>query len=227
MTFLFLSVRYIGIGHVVYVWNIMYTAFDWTGDVLNVILGGELYASRSRKVLIFLVVIFMMQVSGEEAVLSGTYQCMIGYPGGVLLLVSITWILGIVWEVLALCFAVWIAVKHFRELQQHSTRGIFGDCFTVLMQTHVSYFASFLAVSCFEIGLFSPMLSANPFSLETQTYLSVTLKFHFVQLFVLGPRLILSVREYHAKLVADSHTASVMTSIAFQERVHVETSSTV
>jgi len=52
-----------------------------------------------------------------------------------------TWILVTVWEVLALSLAVWIAVKHFRELRRHSTSGIIGDCFTVLMQTHVSYFA--------------------------------------------------------------------------------------
>jgi hypothetical protein len=44
---------------------------------------------------------------------------------------------------------------------------------------------------------------------------------------VLGPRLILSVREYHAMLVANSDTATDMTSIAFQERVHVATSSSV
>jgi hypothetical protein len=44
---------------------------------------------------------------------------------------------------------------------------------------------------------------------------------------VLGPRLILGVREYHAKLVANSDTATNMTSIAFQERVHVSTSTSV
>ncbi|KAG1856442.1 hypothetical protein F4604DRAFT_1798359 [Suillus subluteus] len=71
-----------------------------------------------------------------------------------------TWILGTVWEVLALCLAVWIAVNHLRELRRHPTNGIIGDCFTVLMKTHVSYFASFLVISCFEIGLFSPTLSA-------------------------------------------------------------------
>jgi hypothetical protein len=48
-----------------------------------------------------------------------------------------------------------------------------------------------------------------------------------VQLFVLGPRLILSVQEYHAKLVANYGTATDMTSLAFQERVHVSTSSSV
>jgi hypothetical protein len=46
-------------------------------------------------------------------------------------------------------------------------------------------------------------------------------------MFVLGPRLILSIREYHAKLVVDSDAATGMTSIAFQERVYVSTSSSV
>jgi hypothetical protein len=38
-----------------------------------------------------------------------------------------------------------------------------------------------------------------------------------VQLFVLGPRLILSVREHNAKLVAYSDEGTAMTSMAFQE----------
>jgi hypothetical protein len=48
-----------------------------------------------------------------------------------------------------------------------------------------------------------------------------------VQMFVLGPRLILSVREYSAKLVAESDAETSMISIVFQERVHISTSSTV
>ena len=44
-----------------------------------------------------------------------------------------------------------------------------------------------------------------------------------VQLFVLGPRLILGVREYHAKLVADSGDGIGMTSIVFQERIQITT----
>jgi len=44
-----------------------------------------------------------------------------------------------------------------------------------------------------------------------------------VQMFVLGPRLILGVREYHANLVANSDEGTAMTSIAFQERVHIST----
>jgi hypothetical protein len=40
-----------------------------------------------------------------------------------------------------------------------------------------------------------------------------------VQMFVLGPRLILSVREYNASLVTDSSDGIAMTTIAFGERV--------
>jgi hypothetical protein len=44
-----------------------------------------------------------------------------------------------------------------------------------------------------------------------------------VQMFVLGPGLILGVREYHAKLVANSDEATGMASIVFQDRVHIST----
>jgi hypothetical protein len=196
---------------------------------------------RSRKVLIFIVVIFIaikiaevvmlailtMQISGAEYILSGTYQCMIDYAGDFVFLDSMASILDTVWEVLTLCLAVWIAVKHFRELRQHSTSGIIGDCFTVLMKTHVSYFASVLVVKCFQYGLFSPTFSTDMHSLDTQIYIGLIQILQMVQLFVLGPRLILGVREYHAKLVANSDTASAMTSIVFEERVHVSTSSSV
>ncbi|KAG1775296.1 hypothetical protein EV702DRAFT_1280157 [Suillus placidus] len=227
--------------------HIMYDASQWTTEVVSVILGvimiARLHAMyhRSRKVLVFLIVTFVaikianvvmatimtMQITGEKFILSGTHLCMIGFAGDTPFLASMAWILAIVWEVLALCLAVWIAVKHFRELRRHSTRGIIGDCFTILMQTHVSYFAIFLAASCFQISLFSPTLSADRYSLDTQVYLGFIQIFQLTQMFVLGPRLILSVREYHAKLVADSDTATAMISIAFQERVHVETSSSV
>ncbi|KAG2338072.1 hypothetical protein BDR05DRAFT_728134 [Suillus weaverae] len=261
VTVLYLSVRFLAIGYVVtyilvnvptismtdVVSRIMYNTLDRMSDVVDVMLGvimiARLHAmyQRSRKVLIFLVVIFVairianavmvaiitMQVAGEEFILSGTYQCMNAYIGDAPLMGTMTWILDTVWEVLALCLAVWIAVKHFRELRQHSASGIIGDCFTVLMQTHVSYFASFLVVSCFQIGSFSPTFSADIYSPKARIYFGLAQIFQFVQMFVLGPRLILSVREYHAKLVADSDTATAMTSIAFQERVHVETSSSV
>ncbi|KAG1798107.1 uncharacterized protein HD556DRAFT_219273 [Suillus plorans] len=216
----------------------------WMNDVGNAILGVimifRLHAmyQQSRKMLIFLVVVFLairialevmtlmiiMKISGEELVLSGTHQCMIDYAGDSLFLASVTWILGTVWEVLSLCLAAWIAVKHFRELRRNPTRSIIGDCYTVLMQTHVSYFASFVAVSSFQMSHFSPVIFTNGYSLEDQLYTGFVQILEPVQVFILGPRLILNIREYHAKLVADSDAATAMTSIAFEERVHVETS---
>jgi len=52
-----------------------------------------------------------------------------------------TWIFGSVWEVLSLCLSIWIAVKHFRELRQSSAGWNVEDYFTVLLKTHVLYFA--------------------------------------------------------------------------------------
>jgi len=44
-----------------------------------------------------------------------------------------------------------------------------------------------------------------------------------VQMFVLAPRLILSIRQYNAKVVAESDEATAMTSIAFQQRTQMST----
>jgi hypothetical protein len=44
-------------------------------------------------------------------------------------------------------------------------------------------------------------------------------------MFVLGPRLILGIREYHANLVANSDEGTGMSTIAFQERGQVSTGS--
>ncbi|KAG0700912.1 hypothetical protein DFH29DRAFT_929667 [Suillus ampliporus] len=95
------------------------------------------------------------------------------------------------------------------------------------MRSHMIYFASFVLVSSFELGTcLSPVL-ANQLCLVTQIHYGFLQCFASVQMFVLGPRLILGVREYHAKLVADSDAATAMTSIAFEERLHVSTSSSV
>jgi hypothetical protein len=48
-----------------------------------------------------------------------------------------------------------------------------------------------------------------------------------LQMFVLGPRLILDVREFHAELVGNSDAGMGMASIDFQECVYVSTSSCV
>jgi hypothetical protein len=95
------------------------------------------------------------------------------------------------------------------------------------MRTHVIYFASFLAISCFHINLFFPTLSVDVYSLDNQIDNGLSQIFQIVQMFVLGPRLILGVREYHAELVANSNTAPGMTLISFQEHIHLSTSSSV
>ncbi|KAG1744126.1 uncharacterized protein EDB91DRAFT_1247007 [Suillus paluster] len=243
MTVLYLSVRYFGIIYaVINMYRyVMFNTINWVAVAIEVflcvIMITRLYAmyQKSRTVLIFLVAIFLALLvaaismpaismrggSGEEFVLSGTYQCSIQTEGDGILRHSIAWILVIVWEVLTVCLAVRIAVKHFCELRRQSAGGFIGDCFTVLIKTHLVYFASYLSTSCFEIGFMSPALA--DLSSGTGIYGGFTEIFLLMHMCVLGPRLILSVRQYHAKLVTDSDAASTMTSIVF-ERMHVSTS---
>jgi len=54
-------------------------------------------------------------------------------------------------------------------------------------------------------------------------FVGVTQIAAMVQMFVLGPRLILSVREYHAELVVNSNTGIHMSTIAFQAGIPVST----
>ncbi|KAG2075451.1 hypothetical protein BDR04DRAFT_42121 [Suillus decipiens] len=139
------------------------------------------------------------------------------------------WMLNTVWEVFVLCLSVWIAVKHFRDLRRLGplTGSTIRDCFRVLMKSHILYFASFVCVSCIELGYLSPELAMNPYSTGAQIVDGALQILLIVQMFLLGPRLILSIREYHAKLVAGSNAEASMNLIVFQERVHVPTSGTV
>ncbi|KIK41197.1 hypothetical protein CY34DRAFT_222296 [Suillus luteus UH-Slu-Lm8-n1] len=212
--------------------------------MLGVIMIARLHAmyQGSRTMLIFLVIIVlavniacavfaaigMKNVVAEELILSGIYMCGYNYEEDVQLGMSMVWMLNTVWEVLALCLSVWIAVKHFRDMRRlgPSTGSTIGDCFRVLIQSHVLYFASFAGVSCLElIGLSSAISnSSSTGAIILDGTLNVLL---IVQMFVLGPRLILSVREYHAKLVAGSDADISLNSIVFQEHVHISTSGTV
>ncbi|KAG1739509.1 hypothetical protein EDD22DRAFT_330342 [Suillus occidentalis] len=228
--------------------NILNYATNWISVVMTAMLGvimiARLHAmyQGSRTMLLFLVIIFLAvniacgvitaievkYILGEELILSGIHMCSYSYEGDVILLFSITWILATVWEVLALCLSVWIAVKHFRDLRRlgPSTGSTIGDYFRVLIQSHVLYFASFAGVSCFQLMYLSPEVvnsnSTGVLMLDgTDNVVSV------VQMFLLGPRLILSVREYHAKLVAGSDADTSMNSIVFQQHVHISTSGTV
>jgi hypothetical protein len=82
----------------------------------------------------------MRQILVEYS-LSGTHMCLFNFSSTRFTQAQITWVLGTAWEIIALCLAVWISVKHFRELQRPSTGWAVGDCFTVLIETHVFYFA--------------------------------------------------------------------------------------
>ena len=77
----------------------------------------------------------------EEVVLSGIRMCFVIYPHGSVFLLEMIWILPLTWETLVLCLAVWIAVKHFRELRGAPTGWTVGNCFTILIRSHAFYFA--------------------------------------------------------------------------------------
>lgn len=194
---------------------------------------------RSKKMLIFLIIVLLallitfgvmvliacIDVSGVERVFSGTNLCAIVFPNiDAVRLHGAAWIPTIVWEVLAFCLAAWIFIKHLRELRQHGPTGsIIRDCFTVLIKSHMLYFVAFAAVSCLYLGLLAPELSSS--SLAGGVYFGILNFAQPVQMFVLGPRLVLSVRYYHAKLVAKSDEGISINAITFQERRHLSTSS--
>jgi preprotein translocase subunit SecG len=79
----------------------------------------------------------------EEAILSGTYACNYDIEGNAEFLAMILWIITTAWEVLALCLALWIAVKQFRDLRGlgSSAGSTIVDMFTVLIKSHILYFA--------------------------------------------------------------------------------------
>ena len=56
-----------------------------------------------------------------------------------------------------------------------------------------------------------------------EVYVGVLEIIQVMQMFVLGPRLILGVREYHAELVAHSDEGNGIASIVFQERIQITT----
>ncbi|KAG2034977.1 hypothetical protein BDR03DRAFT_1012985 [Suillus americanus] len=248
MSILYLSVRYLGIvfSIIQILGHFMYNAIICMTLAVNVMLGAittaRLYAmyQRSRKMLVFLVVTLLtvnisngvllaigMGRASEEVFISfGTYQCTVSYDGDVQILKAMPWILSMAWEILALCLASWIAVNHFRELQRHSAGGIIGDFVTVLMKSHLIYFSSFVVVSLFWLGDVSPTFTTDLISLKSEIYRGFLQIILVVQMFVVGPRLILSLRRYRAELVACPSSGTGMISIALQERGHESTVST-
>lgn len=188
---------------------------------------------RSRKMLIFLVVFFLAvnitcvvivasnRVSGVETVFSGTFQC--SFTGGSPLITD-TWILTTAWEVTTLCLAIWTTAKYIHELRQPSAKSTLGSYFRVLIETHAFYFAAYAAVACLNLGSLSPTIG-DSFSLGVDIYNGILQISQAVQMFILGPRLILGVREYHAKVMANPGEGTDMDTIAFQELTHKSTGS--
>jgi hypothetical protein len=84
----------------------------------------------------------LIERTPEEVILSDTYECGYNYEGDSELLITIVWILGTAWEVLALFLSVWIAVRHFRDMRRFRSSGgsIIEDCFTVMIKSHLLYF---------------------------------------------------------------------------------------
>jgi hypothetical protein len=60
-----------------------------------------------------------------------------------------------------------------------------------------------------------------------QIYAGIIRLVTFMQMFVMVPRLVLSVRIYHAKLIADSEEGTRMSTIDFQEHIQVSTGGSV
>lgn len=143
-------------------------------NIMQVIIITRLHVmyQQSRKILIFLVAIFLV-ITGtcgviaaigskytmgrkfeswlecarlirwipEELILSGSHQCSYNYEGVSGLLDALAWVCYTLWEVLTLCLAIRIAIQHFRALRCSSTGWTIRDSLTVMIQTHVVYFA--------------------------------------------------------------------------------------
>ncbi|KAG2060894.1 hypothetical protein BDR06DRAFT_1016859 [Suillus hirtellus] len=226
--------------------NNLFLALNWLNVLVTALLGiimiARLHAMyrRSRKMLIFLVATFlgitipcvgitatgMRHTIGEEFILSGAYQCNYNYEGDARLLNSMTWMLCTLWEVLLLCLAIRIAVKYFRELPRPLRARTIDECLMVIIKNHVVYFGSFTVASCFALGFLSPTL-VDSNSMGIATYHSILDVVSVTQLFMLGPRLILSVREYDAKLVADSDAGTYTTSLVFNRHAYASSAVTV
>ncbi|KAG1798893.1 uncharacterized protein HD556DRAFT_1525395 [Suillus plorans] len=206
----------------------------WGPVVVNAMLGVIMIArinamyQGSKKLRIFLVVMLLGStiasgvmtmignsgVSAHEVVLSGYHMCFsdIGTYMGNLTYENV--ISVAVWEIFALFLTIRIVIMHFRELRQSPRRPIIGDYFTILLESHAFYFLAFAIMACLQLGTTSPNIALSS-SVGSAVFTGILSISQMLQMFVLGPRLILSIREYHAKLVARADGGIEMTSLAF------------
>ncbi|KAG2113959.1 hypothetical protein DEU56DRAFT_189931 [Suillus clintonianus] len=222
--------------------DIFYFIVTWVPVVINAMLGVimmiRIHAmyGRSKKMLIFLAVLLLiftiatgvmtvienLGFLGGEAVMYGYHICFYDINTAALALTEAMIIPTAIWEILAFFLAVWIVIKHIRELRQSQGGSTIGDCFTVLIQSHTLYFLAFVVMACFTLGSLSPYITYSS-ALGVTVYSGILNVIVGIQMCVLGPRLILSVREYHAELVARSDEGTRMSSIAFQAGGDVST----
>ncbi|KAG1785685.1 uncharacterized protein HD556DRAFT_1450445 [Suillus plorans] len=87
-----------------------------------------------------MMVIANLGVSSQKAVLSGFHTCITNIDTDTMNLIYESVISTVVREILVLFLAVWIVIKHFRELRQSPTGSTIGDCFTILIESHTFYF---------------------------------------------------------------------------------------
>lgn len=196
---------------------ILALAQEWTSFAVYIMLGVIVIARlhviyQSRKILILLVIVFVtvtiacglvtgivgMNFSYEEVIFSGTYQCTSEGSSGILLL-ALPWVFYTAWAILGLSLAGWIAFRHSRRMKRWSM----NDRLTALIKTHMFYFIIFTAACCLNLGLLSPKISSFT-SLGVDIYYGILEIVLFVQMFVLGPCLILNIREYNNNVTATS-----------------------
>ncbi|KAG2032798.1 hypothetical protein BDR03DRAFT_1014931 [Suillus americanus] len=185
----------------------------------------------SKKLLIFLVVALLActitsgvlmvigtrGVSTQEAILSPGYHiCIIEFDTSMINLDYESLVSTAAWEILALFLAVWIVIQHFLELRQSPTGSNIWDYHRILIESHVFYFLAFAAVACFQLGALSSNIT-NSLSAGSAIYSGVWSIADALQMFVLGSRLILSVRKCHAKFVARSDGGTGMTAFNVPE----------
>ncbi|KAG1880798.1 hypothetical protein F4604DRAFT_1902555 [Suillus subluteus] len=214
---------------------IFYLISTFTPVVVDALLGAimmiRIHAmyGRSKKMLVFLIVVLLAStiassvimvmanigVTAEEFVVFGYYICLSVNDIAELELHYENLTSTAIWETLAFVLAVWIVIKHLRELRESPTGSTIGDCFAVLIRSHAFYFAAFAVVTCFTLGLESINIRDST-TVGSSLYSAVHQIAQVLQMFVLGPRLILNIREYHAKLVARYDERTGMTSIRFQ-----------
>ncbi|OAX32755.1 hypothetical protein K503DRAFT_842089 [Rhizopogon vinicolor AM-OR11-026] len=193
--------------------TILYLVVNCIGVIANIMLSvimiTRLYPmyQGSKQMLIFLVSLLAIQitskvvtmiltikhVTGEELVLSGAHMCNYSVPENGMFAIEVSYISATAWETLVLCLAVWIAL--------HTT---------------------FVVTSSLQLGDDLTPKIANSTSAAAGIFIGILGLIRVVQIFILGPRLILGVREYHANHVSNSDEGPDM-SIAFQERVHIST----